>query len=69
MRRLPDCLDMGGRIAVISFHSLEDRIVKQALNENSNLKVLTKKPIQASEEELDRNPRSRNAKLRVAERI
>ena len=69
MRRLPDCLDMGGRIAVISFHSLEDRIVKQALNENSNLKVLTKKPIQASEEELDRNPRSRSAKLRVAERI
>ena len=69
MRRLLDCLDMGGRIAVISFHALVDRIVKQALNENSNLKVLTKKPIQASEEELDRNPRSRSAKLRVAERI
>lgn len=69
MKRLPDCLHVGGRIAVISFHSLEDRIVKQALNENSNLKVLTKKPIQASDEELDFNPRSRSAKLRVAERI
>ena len=69
MRRLPDCLAPGGRIAVISFHSLEDRIVKQALNENPNLKVLTKKPIQASEEELEINPRSRSAKLRVAEKI
>ena len=69
MGRLPNCLAPGGRIAVISFHSLEDRIVKQALNENPELKVLTKKPIQASEEELEANPRSRSAKLRVAERL
>lgn len=69
MRRLPDCLSIGGRIVVISFHSLEDRIVKQALRQNENLKVLTKKPIQAGEAELESNPRSRSAKLRIAERI
>lgn len=69
MRRLPGCLDPGGRLAVISFHSLEDRIVKQALNADPTLKVLTRKPIQASEEELEANPRSRSAKLRVAEKI
>jgi 16S rRNA (cytosine1402-N4)-methyltransferase len=69
MNRLPDLLAPGGRIALISFHSLEDRIVKQALNQNDSLKVLTKKPIQASDEELDANPRSRSAKLRVAEKL
>ena len=69
MRRLPDLLQPGGRIAVISFHSLEDRIVKQALNDNSELVVLTRKPIQASESELAANPRSRSAKLRVAKRV
>lgn len=69
MQRLPDLLQPGGRIAVISFHSLEDRIVKQALNENSELEVLTRKPIQASETELANNPRSRSAKLRIARRL
>ena len=69
MNRLPDLLAPGGRIAVISFHSLEDRIVKQVLNQNKDLEVLTKKPTQASEAELEANPRSRSAKLRVATRI
>ena len=69
MLRLPALLVPGGRIAVISFHSLEDRIVKQALNQNDELEVLTKKPLQASEAELARNPRSRSAKLRVAKRV
>lgn len=64
----------GGRLAVISFHSLEDRIVKQtfrSLSHGSNptLRVLTKKPQQASEAECRSNPRARSAKLRVAERL
>lgn len=74
MERLPKVLAIGGRISVISFHSLEDRIVKQsfaqpAMDAGFNLKILTKKPITASPEELEQNPRSRSAKLRVAERI
>jgi len=69
MNRLPSLLAPGGRIAVISFHSLEDRIVKQVLNQNKDLEVLTKKPTQASDAELEANPRSRSAKLRVAQRI
>jgi 16S rRNA (cytosine1402-N4)-methyltransferase len=68
MNRLPKLLAPRGRISVISFHSLEDRIVKQAFVENRNLIVVTKKPIQASEAELADNPRSRSAKLRVAMR-
>lgn len=66
MDRLPKILVPGGRLAVISFHSLEDRIVKRAFAENPDLEVLTKKPLQASEAELADNPRSRSAKLRVA---
>lgn len=80
-------LEKGGRVAVISFHSLEDRIVKQFFvqeskectcppifpvcrcDKKSNLKILTKKPIVASTEEIESNPRSRSAKLRVAERV
>jgi len=69
LRRYPDCLAPGGRFVVISFHSLEDRMVKHAFAQDERLKVLTSKPITASEEELDANPRSRSAKLRVAERV
>jgi len=57
---------------VISFHSLEDRIVKDGLREGAkqgHYKVMTKKPVTAGEEEVDRNPRARSAKLRAAERI
>src|SRR5271165_6823318 len=68
----PRVLRPGGRLVVISFHSLEDRIVKDALRDGMRDKVyrvLTKKPLTANEEEFDRNPRSRSAKLRAAERI
>ncbi len=69
---VPQVLKKGGRLVVISFHSLEDRIVKDALREGSHngvFCVLTKKPATADEEEIDRNPRARSAKLRAAERI
>ncbi len=59
----------GGRIAVISFHSLEDRIVKLRFRERAQLRAVTKKPLLPGDEELARNPRSRSAKLRVAERL
>lgn len=68
LRRLPGCLNRGGRIAVISFHSLEDRLVKNAFRDDERLRVLTKKPLTPTEEEVAVNPRSRSAKLRVAER-
>jgi 16S rRNA (cytosine1402-N4)-methyltransferase len=68
LKRLPECLIPGGRLAIISFHSLEDRLVKHAFREDERLNVLTKKPLQASESEIAKNPRSRSAKLRVAER-
>ncbi len=81
------CLDHGGRIGVITFHSLEDRIVKERMNSwlgrctcppelpicrceaKTIAKVLTRKPILPSIEEVEQNPRSRSAKLRVAEKI
>ncbi len=69
LRRLPDCLKAAGRLAVISFHSLEDRRVKEAFRDNPRLRVLTRKPIRPMEAEMARNPRSRSAKMRVAERI
>ena len=65
-------LRRGGRICVISFHSLEDRMVKQTfrrLEKEGEMRILTKKPVTPSEEEQKRNPRSRSAKLRCAERI
>ena len=67
----PRVLKPGGRLVAISFHSLEDRIVKDALRAGKDkyFSVLTKKPVIASEEEIDRNPRSRSAKMRAAERM
>lgn len=87
---LPQCMDVlkpGGRVAIISFHSLEDRMVKQFFQEESKtclcppgypvcicghqprLRLVNRKPIIADEEEINRNPRARSAKLRVGERI
>ncbi len=84
---LVSCLAAGGRIAVISFHSLEDRIVKQFFKKEgqdcicpperpvctcghvASLKLITKKPIRPTQDEIIRNPRSSSAKLRVAEKI
>jgi 16S rRNA (cytosine1402-N4)-methyltransferase len=68
LRVAPDHLKAGGRIAIISFHSLEDRIVKEAFRSDSRWQPVTKKPVTASDEEVALNPRSRSAKLRVAER-
>ncbi len=85
LEQIPNLLKPGGRIAIITFHSLEDRLVKHffkrgsfdepeenpftnTVNE-SELKIITKKPIGPSDEEMKRNPRSRSAKLRVAEKI
>ena len=62
----PTWLKPEGKIGLISFHSLEDRIVKHTLRENESLKVLTKKPIIATDAELATNPRARSAKLRWA---
>jgi 16S rRNA (cytosine1402-N4)-methyltransferase len=68
----PRVLKPGGRVVVISFHSLEDRIVKDAFRDGAKqgyFSLLTKKPLTATEEESDRNPRARSAKLRVAEKV
>jgi len=68
----PRVLKPGGRVVVISFHSLEDRMVKDAFRDaarRGDFRLLTKKPVTASEEESDRNPRARSAKLRAAEKI
>ena len=87
METAPDRLKVGGRLCVISFHSLEDRIVKNAIHERENgctcpreapvctcgfvqtLRSVTRKPVTPTDEELVLNPRSRSAKLRVAERV
>ena len=67
-------LQTGARMVVITFHSLEDRIVKHTLRalaqrEDATIRVLTKKPVLPQPDEIERNPRARSAKLRVAERI
>ena len=69
LERIPQRLVPGGRLAVISFHSLEDRLVKQAFRNAQVWDCLTRSPIEAGPEELAANPRSRSAKLRVARRI
>lgn len=74
VRDAADALTPGGRLCIISFHSLEDRIAKQtfrslAQGPEARLKILTKKPQRASDEECRSNPRARSAKLRVAEKL
>lgn len=69
LHRAPHWLLPQGKLALISFHSLEDRIVKHSLRASSQLQVLTKKPITPQLDELETNPRSRSAKLRIAQRM
>jgi 16S rRNA (cytosine1402-N4)-methyltransferase len=66
---LPSCLRPEGRVCIISFHSLEDRLVKIAFREDNRLKPLTKKPLAPCLEEMHSNPRARSAKLRIAQYI
>jgi 16S rRNA (cytosine1402-N4)-methyltransferase len=85
LEQTPACLAPGGRLAIITFHSLEDRLVKQFMKQGTLepeeehpllsthrepvLKVLTKKPIEPSAAETKENPRARSARLRVAEKL
>ncbi len=68
LNRMPDVLVPGGRLGVITFHSLEDRLVKCAFRDDPRWQVLTRRPVRPSEEEVSRNPRARSAKFRVAAR-
>jgi 16S rRNA (cytosine1402-N4)-methyltransferase len=68
----PKLLKPSARLVVISFHSLEDRIAKDCFRDEAQkgiLEILTRKPVTASEEEIERNPRSRSAKLRAAKKV
>lgn len=68
-RALPQCVDIlgsGGKLGIITFHSLEDRIVKQFFKTHPHLSVVTKRPLAPTREEIKANPRSRSAKFRVA---
>ncbi len=69
LKQAAGILSPGGRIVIISFHSLEDRIVKHFFLKNASLEILTPKPVVASKEENQENPRSRSAKLRAARKI
>ena len=72
LTQAPTFLKSGGRIGIVSFHSMEDRLVKQAFRsaeQTGQLRILTKKPLSPSDTELASNPRSRSAKLRVAEKM
>jgi 16S rRNA (cytosine1402-N4)-methyltransferase len=72
LQAAPQVLKPGGRLVVISFHSLEDRIVKDSLRDGVKLghyKLLTKKPVTPGDDEIDRNLRARSAKLRAAEKV
>ena len=68
LNSISNVLDIGARATILTYHSLEDRIVKQSFKENKDLKIINKKVIIATEEEIKNNPRSRSAKLRVVER-
>ena len=69
LERIPTRLAPGGRMVVISFHSLEDRLVKEAFRNRQVWESLTRSPVEASNDEVLRNPRSRSAKLRAAQRV
>jgi 16S rRNA (cytosine1402-N4)-methyltransferase len=69
LHALPSLLAVGGRVAIISFHSLEDRLVKRALGDRNVWDPLSKKPQVASDDESSANPRARSAKLRIAMRV
>ncbi len=69
LEKAPDHLVTGGRLCVICFHSLEDRVVKRKFAASEQLSVITRKPIMPSDHEINANPRSRSARLRVAERL
>lgn len=68
LRRLPACLKPGGKLVIISFHSLEDRLVKNAFRDDPRLDVVTRKPLRPLEDEIDENFRARSSRLRVAQR-